>query len=123
LFFFRGKHSRIFVQPENLKNDGVPALSNDRKDKPIEQLTVEVKKGTPVDSIPQPVVFNKPVPEMLEQVSAFKGITCDQNILETQGETIISPLHKFSKGTVSVPLEESPDFIRKTKSIPATNES
>jgi hypothetical protein len=110
LFFFGRKHSRIFAENENLENDGTPALSTDRRAKPIEGATITVGKGTPVDSVPQPVVFNRPIPVMLDQVPQFKGIMCDQNVLRTQGEQITSSQHKFPKGTVTNQSDESPDL-------------
>jgi hypothetical protein len=110
LFFFGRKHSRIFAQNENLENDGTPALSTDRRAKPIEGVTITVGKGTPVDSVPQPVVFNRPMPVMLEQVSQFKGIVCDQNVLRTKEEQITGSQHKFPKGTGINLSDESPDL-------------
>jgi hypothetical protein len=110
LFFFGRKHSRIFAQNENLENDGTPALSTDRRAKPIEGVTITVGKGTPVDSVPQPVVFNRPMPVMLEQVPQFKGIMCDQNVLREQGEQITGSQHQFPKGTVTNLSDEFPDL-------------
>jgi hypothetical protein len=110
LFFFGRKHSRIFAQNENLENDGTPALSTDRRVKPIEGATITVGNGTPLDTVPQPVVFNRPIIEMLEQVPQFKGIMCDQNVLRTQGEQITGSQHKFPKGTVTNLSDESPDI-------------
>jgi hypothetical protein len=123
LFSFGRKHSRIFAQNENTENDGTPALSTDRKAKPIEGVTITVGKGTPLDSVPQPVVFNRPMPVMLDQVPQFKGITSDQNFLRTQGEQITGSQHKFPKGTVTNLGHESPDLSRKSESISATNKS
>jgi hypothetical protein len=110
LFFFWRKHSRIFAQNENLENDGTPALSTDRRAKPTEGVTITVGKGTPVESVPQPVVFNRPMPVMLEKIPQFKGITCNQNVLKTQGEQITGSQHKFPKGTVTNLSDESPDL-------------
>jgi phosphate/sulfate permease len=123
LFFFWRKHSRIFAQNENLENDGTPASSTDRRDKPIKGVTITVGKGSPMDSVPQPVVFNRPMPVMQEQVPQFKGITCDQNVLRTQGEQINSSQSKFPKGSVTVLANESPASSFKTESITATNQS
>jgi hypothetical protein len=108
LFLFGRKHSRIFAQNENTENDGTPALSTDRRAKPIEGVTITIGKGTPLDSVPQPVVFNRPIIEMLQQVPQFKGIMCDQNVLRTQGEQITDSQHKFPKGTVTNLADESP---------------
>jgi phosphate/sulfate permease len=123
LFFFWRKHSRIFVQNENLENDGTPASSIDRRDKPIKGVTVTVGKGSPVDSVPQSVVFNRPMPLMLEQVPQFKGITFEQNVLRTQGDQINSSQSKFAKGTVTVLADKSPGSRLKTESISATHHS
>jgi hypothetical protein len=110
LFFFGRKHSRIFAQNENLENDGTPALSTDLRAKPIERVTITVRKGTPVDSVPQPVVFNRLMPVIMEQVPQFKGIMCDQNVLRAQGEQITGSQHKFPKGTVTNLSDEFPDL-------------
>jgi hypothetical protein len=108
LFFFGRKHSRIIAQSENLENDGTPALSTDRRAKPIEEATITVGKGTPLDSDPQPLVFNHLMPVMLEQSPKLKGFKCDQNLLKTKDEQITGSQYKLPKGTVTNLGHESP---------------
>ena len=76
-----------------------------------------------MDSIPQPVVFNRPAPVMLEQVPAFKGISYDQEIQRSQGEQMTSSQSKFIKKAFAVRTDQSPEFIRNPESSLANKKS